>query len=126
MLNTKASVHPPNSGCRRLSAETELYAKNSARSASIAGFGFAPITVLTTSPPLKTFMAGIEVIWYFMAIWGLSSTLSLTILILSEFSLAIWSRIGPTARHGPHHSAQKSTMMVSSELRTSSSKLASR
>src|SRR6195952_6079623 len=83
------------------------------------------MTVLTTSPPRKTFIAGIDVIWYFMAICGLSSTLSLTILIFSECSLAIWSRMGETARHGPHHSAQKSTMMVSFESRTSTWKLLS-
>src|ERR1700712_6001263 len=77
------------------------------------------MTVLTTSPPRKTFIAGIDVIWYFIAICGLSSTLSFTILILSECSDAIWSRIGETARHGPHHSAQKYTMMVSPESRTS-------
>src|ERR1700712_5980568 len=92
------------------------YARNSARSASRAGFGFAPMTVLTTSPPRNTFIAGMEVIWYFIAIWGLSSTLSLTILIFEECSAAIASRIGETARHGPHHSAQKSTMIVSSEF----------
>src|SRR5690606_28427426 len=38
---------------------------------------------------------------------------------------AIWSRIGETARQGPHHSAQKPTRMVSSDFRTSSSKVAS-
>src|SRR4051812_6302164 len=83
------------------------------------------MTVLTTSPPWYTFIAGMEVIWYFAAVCGFSSTLSLTISILSECSAAIWSRIGPTARHGPHHSAQKSTRMVFSLLRTSCSKLES-
>src|SRR5690554_5057399 len=81
--------------------------------------------VLTTSPPWYTFMAGIEVIWYFAASWGLSSTLSLTTRILSEFSLAIWSRMGETARHGPHHSAQKSTSTGPSASSTSCVKLAS-
>src|SRR5690606_22016411 len=83
------------------------------------------MTVFTTSPPRYTFIAGIDGIWYLAAVCGLSSTLSLTTLILSECSDAIWSRIGETARHGPHHSAQKSTRMVSSDFRTSSSKVAS-
>src|ERR1700760_1090527 len=64
-------------------------------------------------------MAGIEVMAYFIAVSGLSSTLSLTIEIFSACSAAIASRIGPTARHGPHHSAQKSTMIVLSESSTS-------
>src|ERR1700712_438693 len=80
------------------------------------------MTVLTTSPPWYTFIAGVEGIWYFAAACGFSSTLSLTISILSACSAAIWSRIGPTARPGPHHSAQKSTRIVFSLLRTSLSK----
>src|SRR6185312_16206859 len=102
-----------------------VYARNSARSDSRAGFGLAPRMLLATAPPLKTFIIGMEVIWYFAAVCGLSSTLSFTIVILSAFSEPIWSRIGPTARHGPHHSAQKSTRIVLSELRTSASKVAS-
>src|SRR5690554_3061181 len=102
-----------------------VQARNAARSASRAGFGFAPMTVLTTSPPRYTFMAGMDVIWYLAAVWGLSSTLSLTTLILPACSAAIWSRIGETARQGPHHSAQKSTRIVSSDFRTSFSKVAS-
>ena len=43
-------------------SDRSAQAKNSARSASRAGFGLAPITVLTTSPPRKTFIAGIDVI----------------------------------------------------------------
>ncbi len=38
---------------------------------------------------------------------------------------AIWSRIGETMRHGPHHSAQKSTRTGVAELSTSASKVAS-
>src|SRR5690606_25736753 len=56
---------------------------------------------------------------------GLSSTLSFTILILSECSVAISSRMGETRRHGPHHSAQKSTMIGVLEARTSSAKVSS-
>src|SRR6185312_15374116 len=102
-----------------------VYARNSARSDSRAGFGFAPRMLLATAPPLNTFIIGMEVIWYFAAVCGLSSTLSFMTVILSAFSSPIWSRIGPTARHGPHHSAQKSTRIVLSEFRTSVSKFAS-
>src|SRR5699024_2128128 len=80
--------------------------------------------VVATSPPLKTFMAGIEVIWYFIAWSGFSSTLSFTTVILSEFSAWIWSSTGETMRHGPHHSAQKSTSTGPSALSTSRSKVA--
>ncbi len=38
-----------------------------------------------------------------------SSMLSFTIFIFAPYSLAISSRIGATARQGPHHSAQNST-----------------
>src|SRR5450631_2178024 len=44
---------------------------------------------------------------------------------LAEFSAAISSRIGATARHGPHHSAQKSTSTGLSLFRTSASNDAS-
>ncbi len=75
----------------------------------IAGFGRAPIMVFTTWPLTKRFIVGIEVIPYLIAIALSSSVLSFTILIFAECSVAISSRIGATARHGPHHSAQKST-----------------
>jgi hypothetical protein len=44
------------------------YARNSARSASRAGFGFAPMTRLTISPFSKTYIAGIDVMPYFSAV----------------------------------------------------------
>src|SRR4051794_30512540 len=56
---------------------------------------------------------------------GFSSTLSLTMSILSPCSAPISARIGATWRHGPHHSAQKSTRTGLSDLRTSASKSAS-
>ena len=59
--------------------------------------------------PTKTFMVGIEEMPYFIAIAPSSSVFNLTIFNLSPCSLEISSKIGPTARHGPHHSAQKST-----------------
>src|SRR3954453_15802397 len=51
--------------------------------------------------------------------------LTLTSLSSPARSSAILSRIGETAWHGPHHSAQKSTRTGFSLFRTSSSKLAS-
>src|SRR5207253_7433060 len=48
---------------------------------------------------------------------------TLTSLSSSARSSAILSRIGETAWHGPHHSAQKSTITGLSELRTSWSKV---
>src|SRR6188508_1995418 len=55
---------------------------------------------------------------------GFSSVLSLT-MVTSSWSRAISSRTGATARHGPHHSAQKSTSTGLSLLRTSASNVAS-
>src|SRR5436190_18389768 len=55
---------------------------------------------------------------------GFSSVLSLTT-SMPAFSAAISSRIGETARHGPHHSAQKSTRTGLSLASTSASKVAS-
>src|SRR5512135_3612611 len=62
---------------------------------------------------------------YFAAVFGFSSTLSLTILTLSPSCPAISSRAGAIWRQGPHHSAQKSTSTGSEDFRTSASKLAS-
>src|SRR4051794_37574794 len=50
--------------------------------------------------------------------------LTLTSFSSSERSSAILSSTGATAWHGPHHSAQKSTMTGLSLFRTSSSKVA--
>src|SRR5690606_4598629 len=118
------SAAPAPRGCRGR-RRASGYARKSARSASSAGFGLAPMTRLTTSPVWKTYIAGIEVMPYFMAVSGLSSTLSLTIEIFSACSSAILSRMGDTARHGPHQGAQKSTMIGFSDARTSSANVAS-
>jgi hypothetical protein len=91
---------------------------------SIAGFGFAPTIVFTTSPLTKTFIVGIDVIPYFNAIADSSSVFNFTILILEPYSFEISSRIGPTARQGPHHSAQKSTNTGVLLFNTSASKFA--
>src|SRR5262249_28829452 len=62
---------------------------------------------------------------YLAAVFGFSSTLSLTILTLSPSCPAISSSAGAIMRHGPHHSAQKSTTTGSADFNTSDSKLAS-
>src|SRR5471032_3082911 len=62
---------------------------------------------------------------YFAAVFGFSSTLSLTILTLSPSAPAISSSAGAIMRQGPHHSAQKSTTTGSADFNTSDSKLAS-
>src|ERR671926_1927073 len=87
--------------------------------------GLAPMEVAATSPLLKTYTAGMDVMPYLAAVAGLSSTLSLTTSTLPACSAAMSSRIGDSMRHGPHHSAQKSTMTGLPAFRTSASKLAS-
>src|SRR5690348_13630879 len=62
---------------------------------------------------------------YFDAVPGFSSTLSLTILTLPLSDLEISSSAGAIIRHGPHHSAQKSTTTGSFALSTSLSNVAS-
>src|SRR3954465_8226525 len=88
-------------------------------------FGLAPMEVAATSPLLKTYTAGMDVMPYLAAVAGLSSTFSLTTSTLPACSAAMSSRIGVSMRHGPHHSAQKSTMTGLSAFRTSVSKLES-
>ena len=66
-------------------------------------------------------MVGIEVTPYWAAVDGFSSTFSFATTI-SSWSAATSSRIGAIMRHGPHHSAQKSTMTGLSLSRTSSAK----
>src|SRR5690349_24814071 len=80
--------------------------------------------VVSTCPLLKTFIAGMEVIWYFMARSGFSSTFSLSTVILSGLSAWISSRTGATMRQGPHQAAQKSTSTGPSACSTSCSQVA--
>src|SRR5579859_4173662 len=88
-------------------------------------FGAAPTWREAISPPLKIIRVGIDITPYFDAVFGLSSTLSFTILTFSPIAPAISSSAGAIMRHGPHHSAQKSTTTGPSALSTSVSKLAS-
>src|SRR5688572_8687040 len=66
-----------------------------------------------------------DVIPYSAAMAGLSSTFTLTTSTFSLYSTEISSRMGPSLRQGPHHSAQKSTITGLSAASTSVLKLAS-
>src|SRR3982074_1375089 len=88
-------------------------------------FGAAPTWREAISPPLKIISVGIDITPYFEAVFGLSSTLSFTILTLSPVAPQISSSAGAIMRQGPHHSAQKSTTTVPVALSTSASKSAS-
>ena len=59
---------------------------------------------------------------YFTGTSLTSSTFTLPTRTLSLNSLEILSKMGAIALHGPHHSAQKSTITSFSALITSSSK----
>src|SRR5437879_4547308 len=56
---------------------------------------------------------------------GFSSMFTLAMVSLPAYSPAISSSTGATMRHGPHHSAQKSTRTGTSACNTSAAKLAS-
>src|SRR2546421_5794361 len=88
-------------------------------------FGAAPTWREAISPPLKIIRVGIDLTPYFEAVFGLSSTLSFTILTLSPIAPEISSSAGAIMRQGPHHSAQKSTTTGPLALSTSASKSAS-
>src|ERR1700694_4160151 len=85
-------------------------------------FGAAPTWREAISPPLKIIRVGIDITPYLEAVFGLSSTFSLTILTLSPIAPEISSSAGAIMRQGPHHSAQKSTTTGPVALSTSASK----
>src|SRR5215510_11226817 len=87
--------------------------------------GAAPICRAASCPFLKIISVGIDWIPYLVAVAGLSSTLSLTILTLSPSEPAISSSAGPIMRQGPHHSAQKSTTTGPVAFNTSDSNVVS-
>src|SRR5258708_27248014 len=88
-------------------------------------FGAAPTWREAISPPLKIIRVGIDITPYFEAVFGLSSTFSFTILTLSPIAPEISSSAGAIMRHGPHHSAQKSTTTRPCALSTSDPQSAS-
>src|SRR5258705_12634137 len=84
--------------------------------------GAAPTWREASSPFLNSIRVGIDMMPYFCAVFGLSSTLSFTILTLAPRVPAISSSAGPIMRQGPHHSAQKSTTTGPIAFSTSVSK----
>src|SRR6202163_971559 len=87
--------------------------------------GAAPTWREASSPFLNIISVGIDMMPYFCAVAGLSSTLSLTIFTLSPSEPAISSSAGAIILQGPHHSAQKSTTTGPVALSTWASKSAS-
>src|SRR4051794_24098983 len=90
----------------RLSAS--LGTSASKNRATAAG-GWTPTNSDTSLPSLNALTAGMPWIWNACAMRGLASVSSLARTTWPSRSAAACSRIGPSARHGPHHSAQKST-----------------
>src|SRR5665213_4068412 len=88
-------------------------------------FGAAPTWREASWPSLNSISVGIDMIPYFAAVPGFSSTLSLTIFTLPLSDVEISSSAGEIMRHGPHHSAQKSTTTGPLALSTSASNVAS-
>src|SRR5271155_6023682 len=87
--------------------------------------GKAPILVAATWPSLKRIMVGMPRTPYFIGVCGFSSILTFATVTLPAMSVASSSRNGPIMRHGPHHSAQKSTTTGPLARSTSASKLLS-
>src|SRR5690242_10166504 len=92
------------------------------RKAVSCALATAPTWVAAGWPFLNRMRVGMPRIENFGGVCGFSSTFSLTTLSLPLFSAATCSRIGAIIRHGPHHSAQKSTSTGSVLFRTSCSK----
>src|SRR3984885_9931329 len=99
--------------------------RKSAISRSIADLDRAPTSCLTTSPPANTLTVGTSITPYFTVVCGFSSALIFTTSITSACSAAMASSTGPSWRHGPHHSAQYSTITGFALRSTSASKLSS-
>lgn len=82
----------------------------------------APTLVASSMPSLNSSKVGIPRTLNIGGVLGLSSTLSLATLSRPAYSVEISSSNGAIILHGPHHSAQQSTMTGIVLLRTSSSK----
>ena len=72
-------------------------------------FVVAPTLVDFSSPPENSNMVGIPLTPYLVGVLGSLSILCLAI-TTSDISFEISSSMGPICLHGPHHSAQKSTI----------------
>src|SRR5207237_3090604 len=82
-----------------------------------------PVTWSRTPPFLKKSSDGIARMLYLKARLWFSSTFTFATLTAPAFSRAISSKSGAIILHGPHHSAQKSTITGLSLCITSRSKL---
>src|SRR5579872_1155623 len=116
-----------NANGRLFAGRFENYRQDADQTAAVIhccnfALGAAPTWREAISPPLKIIKVGIDITPYFEAVFGLSSTFSFTILTLPPIAPAISSSAGAIMRHGPHHSAQKSTTTGPSALSTSASK----
>merc|ERR1711991_484 len=88
-------------------------------------FAAAPTFWETTAPFLNKSNVGIPLTLNLVGVSGLSSIFNLQILIFPSYSLANSSIIGAIDLHGPHQSAQKSTITGTEHFKTSVSKLSS-
>ena len=95
---------------------------NSASSAMSCPLLRAPTSRFSSEPLLKTMSVGMLMTSYLRAVSGLSSTLSLPMVILPLCSRAISSSTGAIILQGPHHSAQNATRTGVSEPLMVSSK----
>src|SRR5688572_23892600 len=77
---------------------------------SSTGLGTAPTTLPTTSPSLKNSTVGIDRTLNWMAVRWFASTSSFPTTTEPAYCSASCSTAGAISRHGPHHSAQKSTI----------------
>ena len=71
--------------------------------------GWAPMNSATTLPSLNALTAGMHWMRKACETRGLASVSTLTSSTLAARSATAFSITGPSWRHGPHHSAQKST-----------------
>ena len=92
---------------------------------SNCSFGKAPISVSMILPFFTRNIVGTLEMEYLEPIPEFSSTFSLAIFNRPLYFAASSSRIGPTARQGPHQGAQQSTSTWSFEPKTSRSKVLS-
>src|ERR1700679_1435851 len=98
--------------CRGLGMDASIHSL-------ILDLGSAPTLVAATWPWEKIISVGTPRTPYFCGMPGFSSILTLATVTLPPISPASSSSAGAIIRHGPHHSAQKSTTTGNFELRTS-------
>ena len=75
----------------------------------MSSFGVRPTSVSASWPFLKISSVGMPRIMKRPGTFGFSSTFSLATVARPSNSPASASTVGARRRHGPHHSAQKST-----------------